>query len=139
MTKRYIGTNIIHAKPMTLGQYNEYRGWKIPENEDPNKAGYLVIYSDMYESWSPADVFEEAYIETDEMNFGLASEAMRRGNRCFRGKWNKNHNRKHIELVEPDSVSEMTEPYFLINVNGTTFPWTPLAEDLLAVDWCILD
>lgn len=33
--KQYIGTKIIKAKPMTRGEYNIHRGWKIPENENP--------------------------------------------------------------------------------------------------------
>ena len=28
--KRYIGTKIIKAEPMTRGDYNKYRGWQIP-------------------------------------------------------------------------------------------------------------
>lgn len=61
--KTYIGTKIIKAVPMTLGDYNTYRGWKIPDNEDPMTEGYLVEYPDGYESWSPRDVFETAYRE----------------------------------------------------------------------------
>lgn len=69
--KKYIGTKQLKATPMTLGAYNEYRGWKQPENEDPNAEGYLVEYQDGgkpnderhegYISWSPKDVFERAY------------------------------------------------------------------------------
>lgn len=64
--KTYIGTKIINAKPMSRGEYNLYRGWKIPENEDPNDFGYLVRYDNSYESWSPKDVFEAAYREVTE-------------------------------------------------------------------------
>ena len=63
MKRTYIGTKTIKAEPMTLGSYNEYRGWKIPENENPFRDGYLVIYPDGYESWSPREIFEEAYHE----------------------------------------------------------------------------
>jgi hypothetical protein len=65
MMKSYIGAKIINAKPMNLGDYNEYRGWKILENEDPEKQGYLVQYPDGYLSWSPKEVFEQAYREID--------------------------------------------------------------------------
>lgn len=86
--KKYIGTKLLKAKPLKLGEYNEYRGWKQPENEDPNADGYLVEYQDGgksnderhggYISWSPKDVFEKAYklaetpldrmrIESDEL------------------------------------------------------------------------
>lgn len=61
--KQYIGTKLISAEPMTRGEYNFYRGWQIPENENPKDAGYHVVYSDNYESWSPAEVFEKAYLQ----------------------------------------------------------------------------
>lgn len=67
----YIGTKSVLATTMTRGEYNEYRGWQIPENEDPSELGYLVEYVDGgkpnderhagYISWSPADVFERSY------------------------------------------------------------------------------
>ena len=55
----------VHATPMTRGAYNEYRGWSIPENENPEDEGYLVIYNkdtkDHHESWSPKHVFDDGY------------------------------------------------------------------------------
>lgn len=59
----YIGIKKIKAEPMTRGDYNKFRGWNIPENENPNDNGYIVKYSDGYISWSPKAVFEEAYDE----------------------------------------------------------------------------
>lgn len=71
--KTYIGTKVVHARPMTRGQYNIERGWAVPENENPNDLGYLVQYADGqetnvpgytgYVSWSPRDVFERSYRE----------------------------------------------------------------------------
>lgn len=86
--KQYIGTKIIQAKPMSRGDYNRYRGWPIPENENPEDKGYLVKYPDGYESWSPEDVFVEAYRECDNMTLGLAIEAMKKGYRVARKGWN---------------------------------------------------
>lgn len=67
----YIGTKSVLATTMTRGEYNDYRGWQIPENEDPTEQGYLVEYVDGgkpnddrhkgYISWSPRDVFEKSY------------------------------------------------------------------------------
>ena len=67
----YIGTKSVLATTMTRGEYNEYRGWQIPENEDPSEQGYLVEYVDGgkpnddrhagYISWSPRDVFNKSY------------------------------------------------------------------------------
>lgn len=71
--KLYEGTKRLSAKPMTLGEYNAYRGFLQPEDQDPNTPGYLVEYvgggkaNDSrhagYISWSPADVFERTYKE----------------------------------------------------------------------------
>ncbi len=74
--EKYTGTKTIKAKVMTRGDYNKFREWDIPENENPNESGYLVGYSDAkgnfdgslkegchYLSWSPADVFEASYVK----------------------------------------------------------------------------
>lgn len=61
--KEYIGIKKVNAIPMTRGDYNRYKGWTISENENPDDDGYLVIYSDDYESWSPRKQFDEAYHE----------------------------------------------------------------------------
>ena len=55
----------VHARPMNRGGYNTYRGWKIPDDENPDDAGYLVVYNKdtdkHYESWSPMDIFDDGY------------------------------------------------------------------------------
>lgn len=57
----------VHARTMTRGQYNGYRGWTMPEGENGEDPGYLVVYNkgteDHYESWSPKHVFEDGYSE----------------------------------------------------------------------------
>jgi hypothetical protein len=34
---KYMGIKLISAEPMNLGDYNIFRGWTIPKNEDPKK------------------------------------------------------------------------------------------------------
>lgn len=77
--KKYVGTKMIEAKQMNRGAYNDYRGWKIPLDEDPADEGYLVKYSDGYESWSPKKQFEKAYRECENLTFGLAIELLKKG------------------------------------------------------------
>jgi hypothetical protein len=95
----YIGTKVVHAEPMTRLEYNAYRGWTMPANEDGADAGYLVEYRDGgkanmpdrkgYVSWSPAEVFERSYrLTNDNMAFGEAIEAMKQGCRVQREGWN---------------------------------------------------
>ena len=96
--KKYIGTKEVKAMPMNLGEYNQYRGWDIPEDEDPATEGYLVEYINGggpnhpshkgYISWSPKEVFEESYFETSGMTFGQAIEAAKLGYRIAREGWN---------------------------------------------------
>lgn len=63
---KYIGTKLIQAKSMNLGDYNNFKGWTIPENEDPKTDGYMVKYSDDYISWSPKEVFEKSYLKVED-------------------------------------------------------------------------
>lgn len=64
--RKYIGTKLIEAKLMTRGEYNIFRGWKIPQDENPEDEGYLVKYPDGYVSWSPKHIFESAYLQVDD-------------------------------------------------------------------------
>lgn len=86
--KTYIGTKIIQAEPMTRGEYNKYKGWITPADEDPGDEGYRVVYQDDYISWSPKEAFDGAYRECNHMNFGLAIEAMKKGKKVTRKGWN---------------------------------------------------
>lgn len=96
--KDYIGTKKIKAQPMTKGEYNNYRGWITPENEDPNEAGYLVEYVDGgkpnhdkhegYISWSPMFVFETSYKSSGELSFGHALVLAQEGFKIARKGWN---------------------------------------------------
>lgn len=61
--KKYIGTKQVSAEPMTYGE--AHAKGLIRENayiqEYDDTPGYRVEYSDGYQSWFPANVFEEAY------------------------------------------------------------------------------
>lgn len=72
--QEYIGVKALRAKPMTKAQYNKLRGWEAPK--DGSREGYLVEYLgsnekihtdyDNYISWSPREVFEDAYVNINE-------------------------------------------------------------------------
>ncbi|KKN77210.1 hypothetical protein LCGC14_0361880 [marine sediment metagenome] len=142
---KYIGTKIIHAQPINLGNYNEYRCWDIPKDEDPAREGYLVTYQDGYESWSPKDVFDAAYRRCDAMTFGLALEAVKKGLKVARAGWNG----KGIFIYIPAEIGEMTNPYIAINTTGLqtdnaaapkcVVPWLASQTDMLAEDWMIVE
>lgn len=34
----YVGTKVVRAKPMTRLEYNNFRGWELPANENGDDA-----------------------------------------------------------------------------------------------------
>lgn len=151
---RYIGVKVINAKPMTRGDYNDYRGWTIPENENPADEGYLVVYPDGYESWSPKKVFEEAYRQCDNLPFGLAIEALKKGHKLARRGWNgkgmfvyyipANSYPASTEIAKNELADEeglvKYNPYLAIKtVSGAVSTWVPSINDCLADDWYIVE
>lgn len=96
--KQHIGVKLINAKPMTRQEYNDFRGWQLPADENGADEGFLVEYLDGgkgntdlyagYVSWSPAEVFNRAYRPTDGLTFGLAIEALKDGHKVARRGWN---------------------------------------------------
>ena len=156
--KDYIGTKMIQAKPMTRGDYNKYRGWQIPADENPEDEGYLVKYKDGYESWSPKEAFEEAYRESTGLTFGVALELLKRGEKVARIGWNG----KGMFLVMTEGSEVSTEkmrndvirgyyekegkdtvkicPHIDMKAaDGTmTIGWVASQVDMLAEDWLIV-
>jgi len=129
--KKYIGTKLVQAEPA----------------EKDGKESYKVVYADGYESWSPADIFEEAYRETDGMTFGLAVEVLKKGGKVARKGWNGKG--IFIELQCPDAHSKMTHPYIYIDTTGlqtdnefapkNLVPWLASQTDMLAEDWIVVE
>ena len=60
--KTYIGTKIIQAEPALRIDGKVYSPDKILPEDTDVEVGYRVRYPDGYESWSPRDVFEAAYM-----------------------------------------------------------------------------
>lgn len=94
----YIGTKKITAVIMNRANYNRYRGWELPADEDGSDEGYLVEYVDGgpsnhpdhvgYISWSPKDVFENSYKENGSLSFGHVLEEIKHGKYATRKGWN---------------------------------------------------
>ena len=163
--KQYIGTKLIEAEPApwVSGTYpdgTDYAGvqpadWPIPA-EAKVKNGYKVRYADGYESWSPKDVFEEAYRPTDGMNFGLAIEAAKKGKKITRRGWNGKGmwvvyrtgypegipcNKNTADAVGiPEGSLFKVRPYLQMKcVDGSFQMWLASQSDILADDWEIVE
>lgn len=148
---KYVGTKQIEARPMTRGAYNYYRGWPIPSDEDPNDNGYLVRYSDGYESWSPEKQFDEAYRPCDNMTFGIAIEMLKKSFRVARKGWNGKGmflyyvpvgayapcTKIAASLVNENGLVEYGAYIAMKTAQGNVIPWLASQTDMLAEDWVI--
>jgi hypothetical protein len=148
--KKYVGTKQIEARPMTRGDYNNYRGWQIPAEENPADEGYLVRYSDGYESWSPEKQFNEAYRPCDNMTFGIAIEMIKRGFKVARKGWNGK--KQYIQLATAISYKSMdgdvvncehesigNKAIAFVGTSGVQMGWLASQADMLAEDWVIVE
>ena len=144
----YIRCHRVKARPMTRGDYNAYRGWTMPANENAADEGYLVVYPDGYESWCPKAQFEEAGRPIDGMTFGMAIDACRyKGAKIQRANWNGEG--QYVEFAEcsavPYSQVEYLSHCFIFHfVNrktgetGIQIGWLASQADMAASDWRIV-
>ena len=147
--KDYIGVKVVAAEPMSRGAYNEYRGWKIPSDENPEDEGYHIRYSDGYESWCPK--YDEAYRRCDNMTFGIAIEALKKGKKVARAGWNgKGMFLYYVpvgayapcteiaaSLVNENGLVEYGAYIAMKTAQGNVVTWLASQTDMLAEDWII--
>ena len=87
---KFIGVKMVEAVPMTAGEAAK-KGYRTPVAEsamDLYIAGYEVTYPDGYKSWCPAGVFEKSNRPINDMTFGFAIEALKKGLKVARRGWN---------------------------------------------------
>lgn len=133
----HIGTRLVNACPMTLGDYNKLQGWLIPEGQNPADDGYLVEYADGgkpnhpdyagYISWSPKGVFERSYQPVEGLTFGIGKAAvlLKQGHRLRRASW------------DADSYLRWSDDIIMVVYKDLTVGWTASHEDVMADDWQI--
>ena len=159
--KEFIGTKIINAKPMSRLDYNIFRGWELPANENGSDEGYLVEYIDGgepntkeyqgYVSWSPKVQFENAYKQSGNLSFGDAITYLKLGYKVARTGWNGKGLTLSLKLPE-EGVNDMTLPYIYMTYPSTPasdtapenhinarVPWLASQTDMLAEDWCLVN
>ena len=152
--QKYIGTKIIEAVPAIRKGGKVYEeGWPIPKSMDPTEEGYKVLYPDGYESWSPKDVFNEAYRPTDCMNFGLAIEAAKKGAKITRRGWNgKGMFLYYVpegrypartdaakSIATEDGKVDYGAYIAMKTAQGNVVPWLASQTDILADDWEVVE
>ena len=154
--RQQIGTKVISSTPMTRAEYNEYRGWQLPANEDGTDAGYLVEYQDGgkpndarhtgYISWSPKAQHDAAYRPCDAMTFGLAVEALKKGLKVARAGWYGKG--MWLMLVPFDLADKVAFQYAALDslpwigmktADNKFVPWLASQTDVLAEDWTLVE
>ncbi len=149
--EKFIGTKIIEAEPAYRvdGKTVQPTTWPVPAGAQAEE-GYAVRYPDGYMSWSPKDVFEEAYRRTDNLTFGLAIEAAKKGKRIARKGWNGKN--QYVELAKaisyegPDGAVVNAEHSAIgnqalafVGTSGVQMGWLASQADMLADDWVIVE
>ena len=155
--KTYIGGKIVKAVEMTLGQYNHFRGWSLPFNENPRDNGYLVVGLNSviniegiegYVTWIPKDTFKTEFRSNTNLTYGDALYLVEKGERLMRNGWNgKNmfieHVPAHFETIKvngEDVTYEKTAHMVLVNINAKTIStWVGSSTDTHARDWAIFE
>ena len=167
-TPTHIGQKLISCKAMTRKEYNDFRGWVLPENEVGvvDDAGYMVEYEPHptvkpnvdgytgYISWSPKHVFNDAYKPLTNMSFGDAITMLKRGNKVARLGWNgkgmwlsyisaKAYDVGYEAIVHDrydNSEAPERLPWIGMKTADNKFvPWLASQTDMLAEDYFILD
>lgn len=149
--EKFIGTKIIEAEPAYRvdGKTVQPTTWPVPEGAKAEE-GYAVRYPDGYMSWSPKEVFEEAYRRTDNLTFGLAIEAAKKGKRIARKGWNGKG--QYVELAKAISYESPTgavvnaehdaignQALAFVGTSGVQMGWLASQADMLAEDWAIVE
>lgn len=157
----YLGVKKVKAKEMTRQEYYDYRGWKLPDNEDGNEVIYLVEYEaddkskpnhsnhEGYITMSPKHVFDKAYHKITGLTFGLAIEAIKLGKAVARKGWNgKGMFIYYVPAAKYKAMTSIAQSigdwvdynaYIAIkNVDNTISTWVPSVNDCLSEDWYIV-
>lgn len=127
--QRYIGLKMVDARPGPEPVKNmiERTGSAVGEP----LAGYEIIYPDGYRSWSPADVFNDAYRGVIAATFSIALEGMKRGQVWARGGWNG----KNMWVGIQQNRQLAQDLFVMQNVDQELVAWVASQTDLAADDW----
>ena len=159
--KKYIGTKIIEAQPGTMAEAQALKSnFPIELQKNPGgPQGFIVKYPDGYISWSPKEVFEAAYRECDNMPFGLALEALKKGKKVARRGWNgkgmflfiQDGSRVNTKDLRAELMKEYCKSRAIQHVKinphidmkaedgSHVVGWLASQADLFAEDWIIVE
>ena len=156
--KKYIGTKVIMAEPMTMTEAQKVLSRELTQS-NIEEDGYLVEYEIGYKSWSPKSMFEKAYREVGSVNFGGAINLLKAGLAVRRKGWNGKglfivkqipshitgdiipgmqslpQSAKDILMSRENPHIDYTNQMLIINPDGRADSWVPSSSDVFAEDW----
>lgn len=161
--KKYIGTKVVKAERMNELTATEKGFARSNEDKHEWREGYHVQYinpdGSTYDSWSPKDMFENAYREVGTVNFGGAIDLLKAGLAVRRKGWNgkgmfivkqvPSHitgdiipnmqslppSAKVILMKRENPHIDYTNQMLIINPDGRADSWVPSSSDIFANDW----
>ena len=148
--EKFLGINMVGAFEMSRKDYNIYRDWELPKDENGDDKGYLVeLFNiresnhpdhDEYISWLPKEVFEKMYRKAEGMSFGLAIEAMKLGKSVCRTGWNGKGMYIYLDKIMQLDKEPICPFISMHNAQSECQPgWLASQADILAEDWIILN
>lgn len=116
----------------------------VETTEEPNDLGEVVESGEPFVEPPVEPQTSENVDETPKpanrvpnLSFGRATDVSRTGLSVSRVAWG---GMKSIFLQQPGANSLNTLPYFIVSsLGGGKSPWSPTHEDLLAVDWVVVE
>lgn len=153
----HTSTRDVQLRAMTRKEYNDFRGWQLPADEDGNELGFLVesdasspVLGD-YITWCPKQVADKMYrAVTENLTFSDALRYLKQGKRVARRHWAE---QEHLFVLQGSNKLASVHGYgFGEYVNEPTFDdtvfkhtrdnrlvsWGPSHADLLKEDWRIV-
>lgn len=165
--KKYIGTKVVKARPMNEIDAESIGYARKNSDHHEYREGYHVQYTNpdgsTYDSWSPKDVFENAYREVGTVNFGGAIDLLKAGLAVRRKGWNGKglfivkqvpshitgkiipnmqslpQSAKVILMKRENPHIDYTNQMLIINPDGRADSWVPSSSDIFANDWEVVD
>lgn len=165
--KKYIGTKVVKARPMNEIDAESIGYARKNSDHHEYREGYHVQYTNpdgsTYDSWSPKDVFENAYREVGTVNFGGAIDLLKAGLAVRRKGWNGKglfivkqvpshitgeiipnmqslpQSAKVILMKRENPHIDYTNQMLIINPDGRVDSWVPSSSDIFANDWEVVD
>jgi hypothetical protein len=135
---KYIGTKLIEAEPAFKVDSKIVTELPLSTGDKAAQQGYKVKYPDDYVSWSPKDVFKEAYRKNGNLSFDMALDMLKK--KLFSGmrlpQWKPD---VVIKIQWPDEHSKMTAPYLYVESRFGKIPWKETMIELFSEKWELVE